>query len=94
MLLARDIAPRAVGRLLRDQPLTAAKVRFAWQTSVGRPMSGATTVVLRDDGTLVVMAQGEHWRRETSRSAGVIRGRLAELLGPNVVKRITVKRRV
>ena len=93
VLLARDIAPRAVGRLLRDQPLTAAKVRFAWHASVGPSMGRATTVNLRDDGTLMVSARGEHWRRETIRSAGMLKRRLSELLGNDVVRRITVSGR-
>ncbi len=93
VLLARDIAPRAVGQLLRDQPLTPAKVRFAWHASVGPSMGRATSVELRDDGTLTVRAQDEHWRRETARSAGMIRRRLTELLGKNVVLRITVSGR-
>ena len=90
MLLARDIAPRAVGQLLREQPLTPAKVRFAWQTSVGASMGRATSVALGNDGTLTVRTSGEHWRRETTRSARVIKQRMAELLGQNVVKRIAV----
>lgn len=93
MLLARDIAPRAVGQLLRNQPLTPAKIRFAWQASVGVSMGRATKVDLTDDGTLLVVASGEHWRREIIRSAGMIRRRLTELLGKNVVKRITVSGR-
>lgn len=91
MLPTRDIAPRAVGQLLRDQPLTPAKVRFAWQASVGTSMGRATSVRLEEDGTLTVWASGEHWRRETARSVGVIKRRLAELLGQNIVKRITVR---
>ena len=56
-------------------------------------MGRSTSADLADDGTLTVMANGEHWRRETLRSVDVIRHRLGELLGKNVVKRIAVKRR-
>ena len=90
MLLAQQCATRALGEALRRQPLSAAKVRFAWQTSVGTAMARATTVRLRSDGTLDVRADTEHWRRETARSAGVIRTRLAELLGRDVVKHVVV----
>ena len=78
--------------MLRDQPLSEAKVRFAWRTAVGASIAHATSVTLAADGTLHVHADGEHWRRETVRSAAVIRQRLAELLGRNVVKRVSVKR--
>ncbi len=94
MLLARDIAPRAIGTLLRGQPLTPAKVRFAWHASVGASMGRATSVYLRTDGTLTVVTSSEHWRRETLRSVGVIKRRLAELLGKNVVKQVAVKGRL
>lgn len=91
MIPVRDVAPRAVLALLRGQPLTAAKVRFAWRASVGSAMARATSVELAADGTLHVAAAGEHWRAETARSVAVIRPRLRELLGRGTVKRIAVK---
>ena len=91
MLAARDVAPQALAALLRSQPLTTAKVRFAWRAAVGAAMSRATTVDLEANGTLRVAAVGSHWYRETARSAAVVRRRLAELLGRDVIKRIVVK---
>ncbi len=91
MIPVREVAPRAVTTLLRDQPLTTAKVQFAWRASVGPAMARATAVNLAADGTLHVAAEGHHWRTETARSIAVIRRRLRELLGRGVVKRITVK---
>ena len=91
MIPVREVAPRAVLQLLRGQPLTAAKVRFAWCASVGPAMARATSVELAADGTLHVAAAGEHWRAETARSVAVIRPRLRELLGRGAVKRIAVK---
>ncbi len=93
MIPARECAPRALGALLRHQPLSDAKVQFAWRTAVGESMARVTSVTLAADGTLHVHADGDHWRRETARSAGIIRQRLAELLGRNVVKRVAVKGR-
>jgi hypothetical protein len=55
-------------------------------------MAQATSVTLDANGTLLVRAYGEHWRRETARSAGVIARRLGDLLGKQVVKRVTVRR--
>lgn len=93
MVPARDAAQQAVAALLRRQPLTAAKVHFAWRAAVGAAMAGATSVALDAHGTLRVAAAGGHWRRETARSAAVARRRLAALLGPGVVKRIAVQER-
>ena len=91
MLVVRDVALQAVAASLRSQPLTAAKVRFAWSAAVGPAMSRATTVDLEADGTLRVVAAGSHWCRETARSAAMVTRRLGELLGPDVIRRIVVK---
>ena len=90
MLLVQQCVKRALGEVLRRQPLSAAKVRFAWQTTVGTAMARATSVRVRADGTLDVHANTEHWRHETTRSANVIQTRLSELLGGDVVKRVVV----
>jgi predicted nucleic acid-binding Zn ribbon protein len=94
MRLIRDIAPRVLNGLLRDQPLSTGKIRFAWQMSVGPSMARSTSVQLERDGTLLVTASGEHWQREILRSAATIKQRLSELLGPHVVKRLKVKGRL
>ena len=94
MLPARDVAPRALGELLRGQPTSAAKVRFAWTSCVGTSMARATAVRLdTSSGTLHVITDAETWRREVSRSIPLVKRRLSELLGPGTVKRITVRRR-
>jgi predicted nucleic acid-binding Zn ribbon protein len=94
MRLIRDIAPRVVNELLRDQPLSTGKIRFAWQMSVGPSIARSTSVQLERDGTLLVTTSGEHWQREILRSAATIKQRLSELLGPHVVKRLKVKGRL
>ncbi len=90
MTPARHCAARALGNVLRRQPLSNAKVRFAWTATVGAALARATTVRLRSDGTLLVRTATDPWRRETYRSRRVIRERLAELLGTGVIKRIDV----
>lgn len=90
MISVRDVAPGAVGALLRGQPLTAAKAAFAWRAAVGAAMARATSIELAANGTLRVSAESDHWRRETRRSAAVVRRRLARLLGPDAVRRIVV----
>ena len=92
MLSTRDLAIRVTGELLRGQPLSPAKVRFAWRTTVGESMARVTSVTLDPNGTLLVRANSVHWQRETARSASVIKRRLAELLGNNVVKKVTIRR--
>lgn len=94
MIPARDVAPRALGDLLRGQPTSDAKIRFAWTCCVGPSIARATAVRLESStGTLHVLTDAETWRREVSRSIPVVKHRLTELLGPGTVKRIAVKRR-
>jgi hypothetical protein len=89
MVPAQQCATTVVTKLLQQQPLSDAKVAFAWRTAVGPAVARATAVTLRD-GTLEVLASGEHWRREIAHSADMIVGRLAALLGRDVVQRLSV----
>ncbi len=82
--------PAVLARLLRQQPLSDAKVIFAWRAAVGRAVDRATTVSLRRNGTLEVRTSDQHWRREIARSAPLIVDRLAGLLGGEAVKRIDI----
>ena len=80
----------ALNRLLSSQPLSQAKVNCAWKASVGASLSKATNVRLRTNGTLLVVASNEHWRRETERSIHIIRSRLSVLLGRNAIKKFDI----
>jgi hypothetical protein len=84
-----QVVPEALARVIRNAPLTPEKVAFAWRMAVGAAVDGATKVTLRD-GTLYVVAREAAWRREVERSLGVIRTRLALILGDDVVRRITL----
>ncbi len=89
MIPVQEFMPGALASLLRKAPLCPEKVAFAWRTAVGAAIDGATSVHLVD-GVLCVRAAGRPWKREIERSATVIRGRLAGVLGPDVVRRISV----
>ena len=93
MIPTRDVAPRAISQFLRRQPASDAKVRFAWESSVGPSLARATSVRLDSASTLQVTADTESWRSEIVRSAPLITRRMAELLGSDTVERITVRRR-
>ena len=86
---AHECVPAVVAKLLQRQPLTHAKVTFAWRAAVGPAVARTTDVSLRH-GTIEVRASDQHWRREIARSADLIVDRLAALLGRSVVKRIAV----
>jgi hypothetical protein len=65
---------------LERQPLTEAKVAFAWAIAAGPALARAASVAWAG-GTLTVTAKSEAWRRELERARPVVLGRLRHLLG-------------
>jgi predicted nucleic acid-binding Zn ribbon protein len=84
--------PGAIAALLRDAPLSAGKVTFAWNAAVGPAVQRATSVHL-EGGVLLVDASSPQWAREVSRSTPIILRRLQQLLGEHTVVSITVRTR-
>jgi hypothetical protein len=82
--------PGALAALLRDVPLSAAKVTFAWRAAVGATL-GRTTSVHLDHGVLLVDAASPQWGREITRSSSLILTRLRALLGDATIHRIVVR---
>ena len=91
MISARNIAPQAIGAMLKNQPLTKAKIKFAWSMAVGESIARITKVNLSSSGTLYVKADTKVWRDEINRSKPLITKRLQDLLGRDIVKNIFVK---
>ena len=90
MIPVRHLTSSVLGAILGRQPLSPAKVRFAWQTSAGAALARATDVRLQAGGTLDVRAASAHWAREVERSRPVLLERMQALLGRETVARITV----
>ncbi len=82
-------AARALRQALDAQPLTAAKVTFAWTLAAGPALARSATVSW-NDGVLSVVAKSEAWRYELVRSRPVILQRMAQLLGAGVVRGLRV----
>jgi predicted nucleic acid-binding Zn ribbon protein len=70
--------------LLRQQPLSPAKVSLAWRAAAGAAVARATRVELREDGVLIVRVADARWRPEIERAAGMLRPKLVTLLGDAV----------
>lgn len=83
-------ATRAMRLLLDEQPLTEAKVRFAWTMAVGPALARAATVSFAG-GTLRVRAKSAAWRDELRRARPLTRHRLAALLGDDVVRTLVIE---
>lgn len=80
----------ALHSLVRPQPLSPAKVAFAWRVSVGERLAGVSTIRLAGH-TLVVDVADERWAREIRRARPLIAGRLGSLLGDGVVGRLQIR---
>ncbi len=84
MTPAHHILPGVIAEMIRRQPLSPAKVAFAWRSAAGAAVARATRVDLRNDGTLLVFVEDPRWRSEIERAAGMLRPKLAALLGDAV----------
>jgi Dna[CI] antecedent, DciA len=85
-----QVAVRAVRTLLDGQPVTEGKVRLAWQIAAGPSLARAATLSWFADGTLRLAARSEAWRQELARARPVLAGRLSEILGRGVIKRVDI----
>ncbi|MEO7192191.1 MAG: DciA family protein [Vicinamibacterales bacterium] len=85
-------AARALRTLLEAQPLTAAKVEFAWKIAAGPALARSASVSWSEDGRLAVRAKSEEWRHEIVRARPMILQRMAGLLGTGAVRSLIVLR--
>jgi len=91
MIALTDYMPDALGALLRRQPLSDAKVAFAWRTAVGTTLARYSSVHLDADGCLVVTVEDPQWRAEIRRISPMIRPRLEAWLGRGAMSRMDVR---
>jgi hypothetical protein len=91
MIPLHQCIPSGVAELLRRQPLTPAKVTFAWRMSVGPAIDRSSRIALLETNELEVVVADVHWQREIERSRGLVMARLETLLGPGTVRRILVR---
>lgn len=82
-------AARALRLALDGQPLTDAKVGFAWALAAGPALARAASISWQD-GVLSVRAKSNAWRTEIARARPVILQRMNQLLGPDVVRTVRV----
>lgn len=82
--------PRALAELLRQTPLSRGKVEFAWKAAVGPAMARGTAVRL-ESHVLLVEAGTRAWAREVGRASPLILRRMQALVGPDVIREITIR---
>jgi hypothetical protein len=84
----QSFSSRTIAEIIRRQPASNGKTRFAWQVVVGPALARVTTVEL-DAGVLRVRCD-ERWARELVRAENVILVRLRQLLGEDTLERISI----
>jgi hypothetical protein len=92
MIAVQRVLPDTLTEIVRRQPLTQAKVDFAWRTAVGAGLARVSSARLDADGTLRVRIDDERWAREIERARDIIRARLDRMLGEDL-KRVEVRER-
>lgn len=81
----------ALATLLARQPLSPAKVEFAWQAIAG-PFAQRATHGVRLDGTLLYIdVRDEGWARELEQAVATLVPRLNHLLGRGTVTRLVIR---
>jgi len=85
-----QVLPRALAQIVRQAPLSAGKVDFAWRSAVGAAMARVSAVRL-EDGVLLVEAQTTQWAAAIMRATPMILGRLQLMLGTDIVREIRLR---
>jgi predicted nucleic acid-binding Zn ribbon protein len=85
----QHVAPAVLAEIIRRQPASKEKTRFAWQLAVGPSLAKVTTIDLRD-GVMSVTAADPRWTREIHRAKDLVMARLQHLLGAEVVTSLRI----
>lgn len=89
MFSIQSFATGILAEILRRQPPSEARTRFAWQLAVGPALARVTSVQL-DGGVVTVRCADPRWGPELVRAREVVLGRLQELLGSGAVVRLKI----
>ncbi len=90
MLPIQQLTPSVLGEIIRRQPPSEGRTRFAWQIAVGAALARATTVRLAD-GVLFVSASDARWITEIKGAREIVLRRVQHLLGADSVTRIRIE---
>lgn len=90
--------PQPLGRMIQrmiadrgwEKPTAEATVLGAWDKLVGSEVAAKCQPVSLRDGELTVQAESTAWATQLRMLAGKLMGRIANELGPDVVKKIRV----
>ena len=81
---------RVLEEIVRRQPPSPARTAFAWQLVVGSTLARVTSVQM-EGTTLRVDAIDARWLKEIERARPAILPKLQQLLGDDVITRISTR---
>ena len=87
MLPIQNFSSGVLAEIIRRQPPSPTRTKFAWQLAVGPALARATVVELAE-GVLTVKAVDPRWLREIERARPRVLAKLQALLGREAVARI------
>ena len=89
MFPVKNVATTVLAEIIRRQPPSAERTKFAWTVAAGAELARAATVTL-DGDTFIIRAKDVHWAREITRASDLVLLRLQQLLGRDAVREIRV----
>jgi predicted nucleic acid-binding Zn ribbon protein len=90
MLPIQTFSGSVVSEIIRRQPSSPARTAFAWQLVVGSTLARVTSVET-EGTTLQVRAKDARWLKEIDRARPAILPKLQQLLGKDVVTKISTR---
>ena len=79
-----------LAEIVRRQPSSPARTAFAWQLVVGSTLARMTSVEMRG-ASLQVTARDDRWLKEIDRARPAILSKLQQLLGADVITKISTR---
>lgn len=90
MIKAPQVWPAALAPAIRQAPLTAEKVEFAWRAAGGPAIARATRVSLGEDQVLRVSSDDPQWLVAVAGMRATLLRQLTPWLGAGTVRAIEV----
>ena len=90
MRAIQTFAGSVLAEIVRRQPPSAGRTKFAWQLAVGPALARVTSVEL-EGTTLRVRSADRRWLKEIDRARTVVLPKLQQLLGVDAVTKIDIR---
>jgi predicted nucleic acid-binding protein len=90
MIPLQSFSTSVIAEIVRRQPASKERTRFAWQLAVGQALARVTTVEL-SGGVLSVRAIDRRWLLEIERARETVLQKMQHLLGRDQVTRIVTR---